>query len=189
MFDQALLAALNHLLGDAAWARARLSAHAGRHVRCELPPFHFTLAIGPDGHFTSASHDVPPDVTVQLPAASPFLLLQGMDTLMAGIHVEGNAEFATELSFVLRHLHWDVEEDLSRLLGDIPAHRIVQVTRRVHAWHAQARTRLVENVAEYLQHDSPLLVNRHEFAGFRKALTNLDASLDDLEKRLLSCHL
>ena len=41
------------------------------------------------------------------------------------VEMQGDAELAQEISFLARHLTWDVEEDLSRVVGDIAAHRVV----------------------------------------------------------------
>lgn len=184
MLDAALIAGLNHLLGGAAWARERLAPFTGRQAAFEMPPFRFSLVIGADGRFEPAPDPVPPDVTIRLPADTPLLLPQGLERVMAAARVEGNAEFATELSFVFRHLRWDVEEDLSRLFGDITAHRMVQGAGRLAAWQKQAAAHLGENVAEYLVLENPTLVGTREFSAFREDVVRLNAALAALEKRV-----
>ena len=121
-----LLAAFNHLLAQAPWARERLRPYAGRTARFTLPPLAGAFGIDPEGHVAAppASCEVA-DVTIHLPAAAPLLALQGLDVLMRGVRLEGAVDFAESLGFVLKHLRWDAEEDLSRVVGDIAAHRIV----------------------------------------------------------------
>lgn len=102
---------------------------------------------------------------------------------MAGVRVEGNAEFATELSFVFRNLRWDVEEDLSRLVGDITAHRLVRGAERFATWQRQAVMNFAANLAEYLTIENPLLVSRQEFAMHRDAIARLNSELIRLEAR------
>ena len=70
------------------------------------------------------------EVSISLPAAAPLLALQGKDAVMRAARIEGSAEFAETLGFVIRNLRWDAEEDLSKVVGDIAAHRIA-------AWHAR----------------------------------------------------
>lgn len=185
MLDAALIAGLNHLLDGAGWARARLAPFAGRLAAFEMPPFRLALAITDAGRFEPAPEATgAPDVSIRLPPDAPFMLAQGLEKIMAAARVEGNAEFATELSFVFRHLHWDAEEDLSRIVGDIAARRMVQGADRLAAWHRQAASNLGENVAAYLVDENPVLVGTHEFTQFRAEVARLNAALLTLEKRV-----
>lgn len=184
MLDQVFLTTLNHLLEGANWARARLVPFAGRRARFDMPPFAFGFEIAPDGGVIPNPDPDVTDVIIRLPADTPFLLPQGLDKVMAQASVEGNAEFATELSFVFRNLRWDAEEDLSKLVGDIAARRIVQGANRFIDWHKQATTNLAENVAEYLTIENPVLVSRDELIALRDAIDQLDADLNRAEKRL-----
>lgn len=184
MFDQTFLAALSHLLEGANWARARLLPFAGRRARFDMPPFAFGFEIAPDGRVIPNPDPDITDVIIRLPAETPFLLPQGLDKVMAQASVEGNAEFATELSFVFRNLRWDAEEDLSKLVGDITAHRIVAGANRFIGWQKQAATNLAANVAEYLTLEKPVLVPRDELLALRDGIAKLDADLTRAESRL-----
>jgi ubiquinone biosynthesis protein UbiJ len=183
MLDAALIAGLNHLLQGAGWARDRLKPFAGRQANIGMSPFLLGFAVTPAGLFEPLPETAATDVTISLPADTPFLLPQGLDKVMAGARVEGNAEFATELSFIFRHLHWDAEEDLARLVGDIAAHRMVQSAQRIATWHRQATANLAGNLAEYLAHENRQLVTHEEFASFRETLARLNADLSRLEAR------
>lgn len=184
MFDQVFLATLNHLLEGANWARSRLVPFAGRRARFDMPPFAFGFEIAPNGEVIPNPDPDVTDVIIRLPADAPFQLPHGLDKVMAQASVEGNAEFATELSFVFRNLRWDAEEDLSKLVGDIAARRIVQGANRFIGWQKQATTNLTENVVEYLTIENPLLVPRDELIALRDAIDQLDADLNRAEKRL-----
>jgi ubiquinone biosynthesis protein UbiJ len=186
MLDTALIAALNHLLDGASWARKRLEPFAGRHACFVMPPLQLAFTIGADGLFAPCIDATRPDVTIRLPADTPFLLPRGLDKVMAGASVAGNAEFATELSFIFRHLHWDVEEDLARMVGDIPAHRLVNGASRFAAWQKQAAGNLAENLVEYLTQENSLLVSTYDFVTFRDNIARLSTDLDRLEVRCKS---
>jgi len=102
---------------------------------------------------------------------------------MAEARVEGNAEFATELSFVLRHLRWDAEDDLSRFFGDALAHRLLQFGTSLLAWQQQFTASLTGNVTEYLSHENPFLLSAPAFADFRRDLLALETRLTNVEAR------
>lgn len=183
MIDQGLLAALNHLLAGAHWAQERLRPYAERTACIAMPPFALAFEVTPDGLF-AVSPAPTFDVTIRLPADAPLRLLQGLDQVLSVAHVEGNAEFATELSFIFKNLHWDIEEDLARQFGDIPARRITSVARQMNTWQQQARSHLLANVTEYLTHESRLLVTRGEYDPLRVAVRELQAHLAQLETRV-----
>lgn len=186
MFGVAALTGLNHLLRDASWARARLAPHAGRTVRVVLPlalrPWCFDFAIDETGLLV-ASDIADADVEIELPADAPVLALAGPDALLKSVMVRGAADLAEALNFVLPRLRWDMEEDLSRLVGDIAAHRMVQGIQGMFAWQRVAGQRLAQNLAEYLTEEQPLLASRAAMASFSAELAQLAISLEALEAR------
>ena len=42
------------------------------------------------------------------------------------LRIEGDAAFANDLNWLIENLRWDVQEDLSRLVGDAPAREIAR---------------------------------------------------------------
>jgi ubiquinone biosynthesis protein UbiJ len=49
------------------------------------------------------------------------------------IRVEGDVQLAAELNWLADHVRWDIEEDLSRMLGDAPAHAFGSIAKQVVA--------------------------------------------------------
>lgn len=186
MLTRGALVGLNHLLREATWARQRLAPHAGRRVRVSLPlgsrSWKFDFSIDETGLLAAASF-AEADVDIELPADAPLLALRGQDELFKKVHLRGSAELATVLNFVLPRLRWDIEEDLSKLVGDIAAHRLVQGARGFVDWQREAAQRLAQNVAEYLTEEQPLLAKRSELASFGADLAQLAQSLQELEAR------
>ncbi|MEK7738064.1 MAG: hypothetical protein AAB319_09965 [Pseudomonadota bacterium] len=186
MLDRAALTALNHLLQGAAWARARLAPYAGRTARLSLPPFRLDLTVTDDGMFAAigAERQDVHEVEIALPADTPLLLLQGTEAVAKATRISGSAEFADALGFVLRNLRWDFEEDLSKHLGDIPAHRLAGLLQAFGAWQAQAARNLAENFAEYLTEEQPMLAKPAAVTDFTEKVGQLRADLARLEQRV-----
>jgi len=184
LLDQAALAALNHLLRGASWARARLAPFAGRAARLSLPPFRLDFLISADGLLTAPGPEREDcDVEIALPVETPFLAMRGSEAVAKATQISGSAEFADALGFVLRNLRWDFEEDLSKAVGDIAAHRIGGQLRSFGAWQAQATQNLAENVAEYLTEERPALLAKRELGAFSEAVNQLSDDLAQLESR------
>ncbi|MCX7145835.1 MAG: hypothetical protein NT042_06440 [Sulfuritalea sp.] len=179
-----MLAAINHLLGQAAWAREKLVPFAGHAAQIKLPPFEAAFLIGHDGFIAAPAPDAELEVSISLPATTPLLALQGKDAVMRAARIEGSAEFAETLGFVIRNLHWDAEEDLSRIFGDIAAHRIVAGTREFAGWQQQAAQNFAENFAEYFTEEQPMIARRIAIADFSADIDRLRDDVARLEKRL-----
>ncbi|KON81583.1 SCP2 sterol-binding domain-containing protein [Azoarcus sp. PA01] len=179
------LTAINHLLASAPWARERLSPHAGRHALLHADPFEITFTVGPEGFLAAADAATAPAITLSLPlAALPRFVTGDPGKAMSEVRIDGNAEFADALGFVFRNLRWDAEEDLSRVLGDILAHRVVLGAQAVRNEGLRACEALGGNVIEYLTEEQPLLVARAALEGHGGELGTLRDDLARLDKRV-----
>ena len=83
------------------------------------------------------------------------------------------------------------KEDLSKLVGDIAAHRIVDTARHGHEWRQDATQRLTENVAEYLTEEKRAFITAddletlaRENETLRDDLARLDARINKLTSAL-----
>ena len=185
MLDLAILQALNHLLAAAPWARAKLAPFAGKRARLVLGPLPLEFRIAPDGSLESLGTGEPA-VEIILPATAPLALLQGQgrEAMMREAHITGAADFAEALGFVLRNLDWDAEEDLSRLVGDIAAHRLVRTAGDFAAARVEAARRLAENAGEYLRYEQPAGIDKAALATFAGEVDAVRQEADGLERRL-----
>ena len=132
--------------------------------------------IGADGCISAPSAEAELEVSISLPAATPLLALQGKDAVMRAARIEGSAELAEALGFVIRNLRWDAEEDLSRI--------VVAGTREFAAWQHQAAQNFAENLAEYFTEEQPLIARQADIAGFSGDIDRLRDDVARLEKRV-----
>ena len=174
--------ALNHLLRGNDWARHRLAPYAGRQASVSMPPFQLGFVVTSEGTVDPIAEPIP-DVTISLPADSPMRLLDGFERLIGAARVEGNAEFATELSFVFRNLRWDAAKDLSQVFGDVAAQRIVAAAQGVFSWQKQVTGNLLGNLHDYLAFENHALITHAEFKAFSSDIAQLDSNLSRLELR------
>ena len=174
---------LNRLLEREAWARQRLIPFAGACVELRapmLPPVRFTLL--PEG--LVAAGGAPPELTIVVKPDIVSALGKGEDALTRAVEVSGNAALAAEAMQLARYLRWDIEEDLSRLLGDVAAHRIVETARDFGRWQLDVARRLAESFAGYAADEARVLVRRAELEAHRERVAALRDAVERLGKRL-----
>lgn len=184
MLFGAALGFANHLLEGEAWARARLQPFAGKNARFVCGPFGTTVTITHRGTFALGTAEVEANVTLTLPPDAPWRAIGDRDALIGSAQINGAADLAENLGFVLRHLRWDVEDDIAPLVGDIAARRLVAGGRVLASGlHAQAQ-RLAENFAEYFTEENPLLAGRAEVTAFAIEVGRTAREIERLEQRL-----
>ena len=181
----ALPAAINHMLAAEPWARAQLAPHANMTLHVVMAPFTVCLSVAPNGTVARAAAGCAPDATVTLASSAlPRALAGGADAAMRDMRLEGDAEFAQAVSLVARHLRWDVEEDLSKVVGDAAAHRIVGGARAVAARFSETNEKFAANVSEYLLEENPQLIRPRAVRAFADSVRVLRDDIARLEKRV-----
>lgn len=184
MLTSLIVTVLNHLLGQADWASRRLRAHAGRVAELHLPVGAARLRVTDDGFFTAATEEHEPDLCLSVPGEAAAAALDGSDAAMKHVRIEGNAEFGEALAFVLRHLEWDAEADLARVVGGAAAPRLHRALLDVLGWQREAVERTSINLRDYLVFEHPTLVARADLEQFALDLSRLRDDLARLEKRI-----
>ena len=99
------------------------------------------------------------------------------------VSIRGDAEIAQKFRELAMLLKPDVEEELSKLIGDTPAHQALRFLRGLAVAGRRAATTQVRNVAEYLAHESRDLVPRAEAEDFYRGVERLREDLDRLDTR------
>jgi ubiquinone biosynthesis protein UbiJ len=179
------VATINHLLVPAGWARERLVPHAGRCAQLRAEPVDIRFSVSPEGYLCTPAADDVPAVTLSIPlSAVPGLVGGDHDKAMNALRIEGSADFADALGFVFRNLRWDAEEDLSRVFGDIVAHRLVAGAQSFRQVQQRALNGVTENVGEYLSQEQRFLATRNTLEPHIEALQALRDDVARLEKRI-----
>src|SRR5262245_54706536 len=99
------------------------------------------------------------------------------------VTIRGDAELAQKFRELAMLLRPDVEEELSKLIGDTPAHQALRLVKTVTGFGRRAATTGVRNMAEYLAHERRDLVPGPEAEDFYRSVEKLREDLDRLEAR------
>ena len=135
----------------------------------------------------STAADETADATV---SGTPLSLLSliGSDARVrlrsSPVTINGDAEIAEGFQELLRAARPELEEELSRHMGDVAAHQVVNVMRGVTGWGRNAAATFAANVGEYLQEEGRDLVTRTEMDEFLREVDEQREAADRLEARL-----
>jgi len=127
-----LVLAINHVLMQEPEAQSRLARQSGRVLEAKWRVFLVRLVATPAGLLDLAPATSQPDLTLTLTDESPWSLAQAaLRGDKPAIRIAGDVEFAAEVNWLVDHVRWDLEEDLSRIIGDAPAHAMGEAARRM----------------------------------------------------------
>jgi ubiquinone biosynthesis protein UbiJ len=175
--------ALNHLLDAEPWARERLAPFAGDTVEVRSPPLPaLRFVILPGGRLEAGGED--PSLTITVRPDALLALPRGEEHFLRSVEVTGNPRLASEVMTLMRNLRWDIEEDLSKLVGDVAAHRLASAARAFAAWQGDVARRLTESLADYVVEEKRVLVGRPEMQRFADEVARLRDAVERLEKRI-----
>lgn len=136
---------INHVLMQEKAAQDRLRRQKGKPVRIQWGDFHLTLAPTAAGLLERCAPDAKPELSVTLTQPSPLALAQSvLAGHKPGVDIQGDVQLAAEVAWLVDNVRWDVEEDLSRVVGDATAHTLSRFARSA----AQAVKSFAERLPE-----------------------------------------
>lgn len=184
VLDAIVGAPLNHLLRANGWARESLKPYTGRTVCVRCLPFSASLRIVESGEVTPDAAAADPDATLTV---TPGLLLRMAtrdETAWREIGIDGDTALAGAVHHLWRHLRWDAEEDLSRVFGDVAAHRIAGTAHTFGQWARMSGENLVRSLSEYWTEERPAVAASNDLSRFAADVDLLRDDLARLEKRV-----
>jgi ubiquinone biosynthesis protein UbiJ len=167
--------------------RRRLS---GKSLQVEIDGgFGLCAAICGDRLVLDRARTAAADAVISGTPASLLRLLSGGATPAAAggqgtVQVRGDAEVAAGFRELFARARPDLEEELSRLVGDLPAHRAGVMLRGALSWARGVARNAGENLAEYLHEESRVLVNATELEEFLRGVDDLREAADRVAARL-----
>jgi ubiquinone biosynthesis protein UbiJ len=192
---------INHVLAGEPWASAELAKHAGKAIALEMPFGRFAVQITSSGLLEAVRHAdsteisdgeaVPPIrtalvLTISSQALSTLLTSSGpiRENAFKSVTIAGDADLAQLLGRLAGQLRWEYEEDLSKIIGDAPAHFAVAQGKKIASAGKAAGRDLLENTVEYLSEEKKVLLNQRDFAIHKNQLMELRDSVERLDKRI-----
>lgn len=123
---------LNHVLQQEPEAQQRLLRQQGRVVQFQWRFVTVSLVATPAGLLDLAPAGAVPELTFTLSDASPLGLARArLRGDKPAVRIVGDVQLAAEVNWLVDHVRWDAEEDLARLIGDVPAQALGTAARRL----------------------------------------------------------
>ena len=175
---------LQHLTNQNNWSRPHLVGFAGKVVTFDFTLIKANLIILEDGSLAISAASAAPDAIIYLPPSLALRLLANDEAAKMQIKIEGDAQLATEFSKVLQNMRWDVEEDLSKLTGDIAASKIAEISRKTLSAAKTQSINAAEMLSEYWQEEQLILAKKRHVESFNAGVDTLRSDVARFEKRL-----
>jgi ubiquinone biosynthesis protein UbiJ len=187
MFETMVEQAINRVLRLDPETLRRLGELDGKTIRLDLGTAAQALTLfvtpGVDGLRLRRAFDGAPDVTLR--GDIPVFARLARTGIAAGeLQISGDIDLGTRFKRILEGVQPDWEEPLARVVGDVAAHQIGRIVRRVVGWGNDAARSLSQDTVEYLQEESRLLAPRVRVEEFLRAVDRLRADTDRLQKRI-----
>jgi ubiquinone biosynthesis protein UbiJ len=179
-----VVAAINHLLAQEAWARASLALHYGKEALIDTGAVQLRMRVTRDGMVEPGSEAMPATVTIRVKLSDVPLILQNRDRAFSYVKIEGDAEFANTISQLSKGLRWEAEHDLEKLFGPIAATRLAEGARATATGVAATGKKFAENVAEFLLEERAVLIRPSQVSDLGDDITRLRDDVERAAKRI-----
>lgn len=189
MITERLQAVVDRHVAGSPRARELLAALEGRslHVKVKFTPW-AGAAQASSGRLQLSKHaQGAADVVISGTPLSLVALSKEAptDVIRRGdVRLDGDGEVAEKFQELLVLLRPDLEGELARVIGDVPAHGLASLVGKVMGYGRSATRTQVRNVGEYLAHESRDLVPRAEAAAFLEGVDALREQVDRVVARV-----
>ena len=182
MITKLKIVLINHLLNQNDWMQSKLKPYSGMIIQLEIDALLLKFAVDNKGQLSANSSEILPDACIQMTIKSLIELIT--QKKRNGITVKGNLDLANDFSKVIEALEWDIEEDLSHVIGDIPATEITKISKRLLKDKKNNIRNLAENFIEYWQEENKILSKNHDLDIFNGHVDELAEDVDRVEAKI-----
>jgi ubiquinone biosynthesis accessory factor UbiJ len=124
---------LNHVLQQEPEAMQRIARQKGRVVKFAWQQFNISLSATAVGLLAVASaENQKSDLLLEILDTNVPELAQKLTRCdKPNVRIEGDVQLAAEVQWLTQNVKWDLEGDLARIVGNVPAHHIATSVREL----------------------------------------------------------
>jgi len=172
----------NHLLSQNDWMQSDLINHKNKIVIIEISGFKTIFKVKEDGQVEMINDSKDYDCKIKLTIND--LIGQLVNNKNGKIGIEGDIELANKISQVLRKIEWDLEEDLAKYIGDIPAIRTTKALKKIKNTTKENIKTLTSSLIEYWQEENKILAKTRDVEMFNKKIDTIVEDTERVEARI-----
>lgn len=182
--------AFNRLLKLDPESAAQLAAMEGKVICVHLTGINVKLFLFPsaDDVMILEDFDAEADTTI---AGTPMALVRlGLasdkqaEMFEGDVKISGDLRLGRAFNRIFASLDIDWEEQLSKVVGDMAARTIGNMTRSLFSWQQRNEQSMKMNIGEYLQEEVHMLPSRNETEYFMNKVSQLRDDMSRFEARL-----
>ncbi len=175
---------LQHLTNQNNWSRKYLLPFAGKVLQFNIVPIKTKLIILEDGSLGISPDHATADAIIHIPPSLAIRLMAKDESAKMEIRIDGDSHLATKVTKVLQYIRWDVEDDLSKVVGDITSNKVVAMAKESAQAVKKQTTSITEMLIEFWQEEKPILAKQWQVNQFNTDVDRLSSDMNRLEKRL-----
>lgn len=186
-----LIDAINTYLRLDPESKSRLARLQGKAITIELLPFHVIFHC----FFYSDHVDLQMNeetITRTKISGTPLQMLGVMMTkenrqrfFADDLRIEGDAELANEVIQLFDELTIDWQEQMSRVIGDVPTHQFGRLLNRATNWLRQTEQTFAQDINEYVHEEAAWFPTREALQDFFDSIDHTRMDVDRLEAKIL----
>jgi ubiquinone biosynthesis protein UbiJ len=156
--------------------------HKNKIVIIEISGFKTIFKVKEDGQVEMINDSKDYDCKIKLTIND--LIGQLVNNKNGKINIEGDIELANKISQVLRKIEWDLEEDLAKYIGDIPAIRTTKALKKIKNTTKENIKTLTSSLIEYWQEENKILAKTRDVEMFNKKIDTIVEDTERVEARI-----
>ena len=162
--------------------QTKLKPYVGMVIELEIDILSLKFLVNNEGQLIVGDPESPPDAYIQMAIKGLIQLIT--QKKKNGITVKGNLDLANDFSNIIEGLEWDMEEDLSRFIGDIPATEITKISKKFIKQSKSNIRNMAENFIEYWQEENKILSKNDDLEIFNVHVDELEEDVDRVEAKI-----
>ena len=173
---------LDHLLSQNDWMQSKLVEHKNKIIIIKISDLKLILKVDENGLLHSLNEAEKFDCIIKLTVNS--FISQLINNNNSNISIEGDLELANQVAQVLKKIEWDIEEDLSKYIGDIPAIKTTKILKKVVTKGQKNIGNITGALLEYWQEENKILTKKRNVEIFNSEVDKIVEDTERLEARI-----
>ena len=175
---------LNHVLFQNDWMSSRIKKFHNKTILIKISELSMYFKVNNQGLLELVNQVKNPDASISMPIKS--LINQILHKENKDITIKGDIDLAREVSEILKKIKWDVEEDLSKIIGDVAANRVGILGEKVLNESKKITTSIAEAFKEYWEEEKPLIAKKNRVHQFLAEIDNISEDVERIEAKINS---